>query len=418
VARWIGYDPAARRIALQGGREEDQVQTIESFDPRTPNETRNLIALARSWRNPRATLRGLTVAANDLTYRHGEFRQAMRLWNEILDIARRIGTVPWQANALNQITLLHVTLGEFEQAVTSKRLADDVNAQLGPASDAEALQMERDFALTHYLDGDWPGLAEYWLAFAGEPPHGLEAQLATPLYAAMAASAAAVAGVGKARALQIVDALADIVTYPGIQQVNGVVAWAADAVARLGAADRAETFERLAAAIVTSGMSDYPQTSLHLTRARMLALVGDPQAQQMFDTARRTLAAQGQVPLLGIASYEQAVASGATATTRRSRLDEAIGIFGKLGMTTWHDRAVTASAIPAPASPDIAGVSPRELEVLNLVARGYSDRQVSDELFISERTVNAHVRSLLQKTGAGNRTGLSNWAHSRGILKS
>jgi DNA-binding NarL/FixJ family response regulator len=233
----------------------------------------------------------------------------------------------------------------------------------------------------------------------------------------MAASAAATAGIGEERALKIVDALADIVTLPGIQQVNGVVAWAADAVARLGAADRAETFERLAAAIVTSGMSDYPQTSLHLTRARMLVLLGDPQAQQMFDTARRTLAAQGQVPLLGIASYEQALALGAT-PTRRSRLDEAIGIFGKLGMTTWHDRAVTASAMAAPASPDIAGVSPRELEVLNLVAKGYSDRQVSDELFISERTVNAHVRSLLQKTGAGNRTGLSNWAHSRGILKS
>ncbi len=235
VARWIGYNAEALRIARQSDNEEDLVQTIESFDPRSLNLTRNLIAHARTWQHPRATLRGLSAAANDLTYRHGEFRQAMSLWNEVLTTARRIGAIPWQANALNQITLLHVTLGEFDLAVASKRLADEANAALGPASDAEALLMERDFALTHYLDGDWPNQASYWLQFVGDPPQGLEAQLAVPLYAAMAASAASSAGIGVSRALQLVDELAGIATYPGIQQVNGVVAWAADAIAKLGA---------------------------------------------------------------------------------------------------------------------------------------------------------------------------------------
>ncbi|MDQ3654088.1 MAG: DUF2791 family P-loop domain-containing protein, partial [Chloroflexota bacterium] len=343
VARWAGYDAEAQRIARQSDHDEDVAQTIQSFDPRNPYQTRNLIVHARAWQQPRATLRGLTAAANDLTYRHGEFRQAMRLWHEVLTTARRIGTIPWQANALNQITLLHVTLGEFDLAVASKRMADEVNAELGPASDAEALLMERDFALTHYLDGDWPGQASYWLRFVGDPPHGLEAQLAVPLYAAMAAASASRAGIVGAHSLRLVDELADIVAFPGIQQVNGVVAWAADAVTQLGASDRAATFDRLAADIIASGVRDYPQTSLALTRARMLTLLDDPLAQRMFDGARETLAAQGQVPLLGIACYEQAIAPTTSITRRKPLLRLAIGLFESLGMTTWHERAMAAT---------------------------------------------------------------------------
>ncbi len=418
VARWVGYDADAQRIARRSDREEDVVQTIESFEPRTPHETRTLIAHARTWRNPRATLRGLTAAGNDLTYRHGEFRQALSLWNEVLTVAQRIGTIPWQGNALNQITLLHVALGEFDQAVTSKRSADEVNALLGPATDAEALLMERDFVLTHYLDGDWPGQASYWLEFVGDPPLGLEAQLAVPLYAAMAASAASNAGTGVPRALRLLDTLAEIATQPGIQQVNGVVAWAGDAIARLGAVDRARTFDRLAAAALDAGIGDYPQTSLYLTRARMLTLLGDSLAQRMFEYAREALAVQGQVPLLGIACYEQAIAPSTSLPARKRLLQEAIDIFRALGMTTWHERAMAATSASVEDHPDLAGISRRELEVVRLVAQGYSDKRIADELFISERTVNAHLRNLRQKTNTANRTELSSWARDKGILDS
>lgn len=416
AARWVGYDPEARRVARGSGLEEDYIQTIESFDARSPEQTRSLIVQARGWRQPRSTLRGLTAAGNDLTYRHGEFRAAMGIWKEVLETARRAGTIPWQANALNQMTLLHVTLGEFEAAVATKRLADEANAVLGPASDAEALLMERDFALTHYLDGDWAGQASYWLRFIAGAPQGLEAQLAVPLYAAMAASAAAVAGIEREKALRIVDALAEIARYPGIQQVNGVVAWVAGAVARLDATNWAATFDRLAEAVIASGMGDYPQTSLLLTRARMLNLRGDARATGMFELARETLANQGQAPLLGIACYEQAMASTTPLYRREHLLGEALALFERLGMTAWHERAVAATASPVEEHPDLAGLSRREREVLSLVARGYSDRRVADALFISERTVNAHLRNMLGKTEKANRTELSAWAMETGIL--
>ncbi|MDQ3654880.1 MAG: LuxR C-terminal-related transcriptional regulator, partial [Chloroflexota bacterium] len=67
--------------------------------------------------------------------------------------------------------------------------------------------------------------------------------------------------------------------------------------------------------------------------------------------------------------------------------------------------------------PDLAGVTRRELEVLRLVAQGHPDRRVADELYISERTVHAHLRNMLHKTKTANRTELSSWARVRGILE-
>jgi DNA-binding NarL/FixJ family response regulator len=52
---------------------------------------------------------------------------------------------------------------------------------------------------------------------------------------------------------------------------------------------------------------------------------------------------------------------------------------------------------------------------VRLVARGYSDRQISDELYVSPRTVNAHIRNILGKTDCGNRTELSVWALEHGV---
>jgi NarL family two-component system response regulator LiaR len=61
-------------------------------------------------------------------------------------------------------------------------------------------------------------------------------------------------------------------------------------------------------------------------------------------------------------------------------------------------------------------VTAREADVLRLVARGYSDRQIADALFVSPRTVNAHVRNMLAKADVANRTELSVWAVEQGIV--
>jgi DNA-binding NarL/FixJ family response regulator len=62
---------------------------------------------------------------------------------------------------------------------------------------------------------------------------------------------------------------------------------------------------------------------------------------------------------------------------------------------------------------DAAGLTARELDVLRLLARGRSNRAIAAELRISENTAANHVRSILIKTGATNRTEVAIMAVSR-----
>lgn len=55
-------------------------------------------------------------------------------------------------------------------------------------------------------------------------------------------------------------------------------------------------------------------------------------------------------------------------------------------------------------------LSPRELEVLQLIAKGRSNKEIGDQLFIAERTVKSHVSHLLEKLELQDRTQLAIWA--------
>lgn len=73
-----------------------------------------------------------------------------------------------------------------------------------------------------------------------------------------------------------------------------------------------------------------------------------------------------------------------------------------------------APAAPAPsANPD--GLTPREFVVLDLIARGRSNRELAEELFVSDATVKTHINHLLAKTGARDRAQLVGYAYRLGI---
>jgi DNA-binding NarL/FixJ family response regulator len=63
-----------------------------------------------------------------------------------------------------------------------------------------------------------------------------------------------------------------------------------------------------------------------------------------------------------------------------------------------------------------AGLTPRELDVLRLLAVGHSNRQIAADLFISENTTEVHVSRVLSKLGLSRRAEAAAYAHAHHLL--
>ena len=98
----------------------------------------------------------------------------------------------------------------------------------------------------------------------------------------------------------------------------------------------------------------------------------------------------------------------------KERLDAASDVVAEFdSLAEAQDAAITADAIllpvtrPLPASDDLTAVeplTPRELEVLELVTEGLPNKAIAVRLGISDQTVKFHLASILGKLGAANRT--------------
>jgi NarL family two-component system response regulator LiaR len=74
---------------------------------------------------------------------------------------------------------------------------------------------------------------------------------------------------------------------------------------------------------------------------------------------------------------------------------------------------VTAPEIGSVSAPD--DLTPRELEVLSLIAQGQSNREIATSLTISEKTVKTHVGNILSKLHLADRTQAAIYAHRHGL---
>jgi DNA-binding CsgD family transcriptional regulator len=100
----------------------------------------------------------------------------------------------------------------------------------------------------------------------------------------------------------------------------------------------------------------------------------------------------------------------------------AAGIW--LGLTLTR-RDVVVKEVPVPASEPLVpnterieaiGLTPRELEVLQLIADGLSTKEMAERLFVSENTVKTHSSRVLEKLGASRRTQAVQLAKTQGII--
>jgi len=77
---------------------------------------------------------------------------------------------------------------------------------------------------------------------------------------------------------------------------------------------------------------------------------------------------------------------------------------------------LTASVEKEPAPPIDAKLSPREGEVLQLVAKGATNKEIADSLFISENTVKTHLQNILDKLHLANRSQAAAYAVKKGLV--
>ena len=81
-------------------------------------------------------------------------------------------------------------------------------------------------------------------------------------------------------------------------------------------------------------------------------------------------------------------------------------IYGQLG--------VAPAQVGGPTSP--GGLTKREIEILKRIAGGATNRQVAEQLFISEKTVGRHLANIYTKLGVSSRTAAAAWAHQNNAL--
>ena len=89
-----------------------------------------------------------------------------------------------------------------------------------------------------------------------------------------------------------------------------------------------------------------------------------------------------------------------------------VGIWLGLRLTRRQDTVVVREVlVPAPVNferdqgkVESLGITPRELEILELIAQGLSNKEIADRVFVSENTVKTHLSRVFDKLGARRRT--------------
>ena len=154
--------------------------------------------------------------------------------------------------------------------------------------------------------------------------------------------------------------------------------------------------------------------------AKLAATFGDRMlAQRHFEAALDLEQRMGAPLWLAHTRYEYARMLRTGGADERERATELLRLAAESAET--HDlRALAAkieelgvSARDQARLPD--GLSPREVVVLRLVARGLSNREIGDKLVISQHTVANHLRSILRKTRSANRTEATAYAYHQGL---
>jgi DNA-binding NarL/FixJ family response regulator len=86
---------------------------------------------------------------------------------------------------------------------------------------------------------------------------------------------------------------------------------------------------------------------------------------------------------------------------------------------TWCDRGLFRNVVkylPAVPHPELPTLTKREMKVLQLVSSGESNKEIAAQLGVTEQSIKVYVSNLLKKTGTANRSNLTLYAVTRGLI--
>jgi len=137
------------------------------------------------------------------------------------------------------------------------------------------------------------------------------------------------------------------------------------------------------------------------------------------------IAIRGEFPLAriimlttsdGDAEIQRALRAGAAAYVLKSMpKDELLAIVRSVHEGGRHIPPAVAARLAEHLGED--ALTTRELEVLELIRDGHRNKQIADQLAIAETTVNFHIKNLVEKLGANDRTHAVTIALRRGLLQ-
>lgn len=197
---------------------------------------------------------------------------------------------------------------------------------------------------------------------------------------------------------------------------TGVRTELGDAVRVLGEADDVES----AVAMVVEQQPQVVLLDVHLpggNGAEVIRRVGDRAPQTRYLALSVSDAAEDVIATIraGARGYVTKSISGPdlAAAVRRVAVGDAVFSPRLAGFVL---DAFAGTVDVADVDEELDRLSPREQEVMRLIARGYTYREAASELFLSVKTIETHVSSVLRKLQLSNRNELSRWASERRLL--
>ena len=361
----------------------------------------------------------------------GDYERARSTYEEMLGLSRKLGDKGNVATALNSLGTVAAQQGDNERARTLLRenleVIEDLEEEGDPATPIKKFYVFNLLGyLTIYEDGDHAQGITLWeesleLAREAGDDYRVGMTLANLAHPALMHGAYELARGYCEEALTLTHELgsAGVAIMPLVLVNLGL--------ATLGLGEHERSMESLEEALMRSQeVGRKPQAIEAMEGMASLAgAMGEAsQAARLWGAAEAARQVTGISPFtpdewalhephlssarsqLGDEAWQEALAEG-----RAMSLEEAAEY-------ALSRKAADLTTTPVPPERPAGKLTSREREVSLLVARGLTNRQISRELSISERTAGNHVARILRKLGLRTRTQVATWATEHGLLGS